>query len=68
MGRNYYRQLDNKWDDDIYTVEEWNAAVESGMFTNWDGSGYWVKNDLKSDDEVFSTLQEDATHVVWYNK
>ena len=32
------------------------------------GNGYWVKDGYKSKDEVFSTEQKDATHVVWYMK
>ena len=54
--------------DDIFTVEDWNEAVFDGVFTNTDGSGYWVKDGLASRDEVFSTPQLGATHVVWYNK
>lgn len=64
----YTKKLDKDWDDDIYTIEEWNKTVEDGWICNDDGSGYWVKNGLKSGDEVFSTPQLDATHVVWYNK
>lgn len=64
----YTKKLDQDWDDDIYTVEEWTQAVKDGCFCNYDGSGYWVKDGLKSGDEVFSTPPLDATHVVWYNK
>jgi hypothetical protein len=64
----YTTKLDKDWDDDIYTIEEWNKTVEDGWICNDDGSGYWVKDGLKSRDEVFSTPQLDATHVVWYNK
>jgi len=64
----YTKKLDQDWDDDIYTVEEWIQAVKDGCFCNFDGSGYWVKDGFKSNDEVFSTPQLDATHVVWYNK
>ena len=64
----YNKKLDQDWDDDIYTVEEWRQAVKDGCFCNFDGSGYWVKDGLKSSDEVFSTPKLDATHVVWHNK
>jgi hypothetical protein len=63
----YIEKLDSNWVD-IYTVEEWNRTVDGGWLTNDDGSGYWMKDCLKSTDEVFSTPQLDATHVVWYNK
>lgn len=68
LERKYERELCNSWDDDIYTVNEWEEAVLDGEFNSDDGSGYWVKDGLRSDDEVFSTPKLDATHVVWYNK
>lgn len=66
MERKYIKELDEE--DDIYSVEEWAQAVKDGWFCKYDGDGYWVKNWLRSDDEVFSTSALDATHVVWYNK
>lgn len=53
---------------DLMTVDQWNESVENGTFTNDDGFGHWVKNNKESEDEVFSTPQKDATHVIWYNK
>lgn len=64
----YTKALDMYFDDDIYTIKEWDEAVMGGWICNEDGSGYWVKDGLKSNDEVFSTPKLDATHVVWYNK
>lgn len=64
----YKKKLDQDIDDDIYTVEEWKESVENGCFGIDDGTGYWVKDGMKSLDEVFFTPQLDATHVVWYNK
>lgn len=64
----YTKELNQEWDDDIYTVEEWEQVVKDGYIGNFDGNGYWVKNGLKSSDEVFSTPKLDATHVIWYNK
>ena len=54
--------------DEVFEVKKWKEAVEEGSFNTFDGSGYWVKGGYRSDDEVFSTKQLDATHVVWYNK
>ena len=65
--REYINKLD-EWDDDIYTAEMWQKYVDEGWFSTTDGSGYWVKDGLRSTDEVFNSPQLDATHVVWYNK
>ncbi len=54
--------------DDVYTIEQWKDSVDDGMLTDDDGTGYWVKDGYSSSDEVFSTDQLDATHVVWFNK
>jgi hypothetical protein len=62
-----YKQKVSKFAD-LFTVEEWNESVEDGDFIDDDGSGYWVKDGMESRDEVFSSSQEDATHVAWYNK
>lgn len=53
---------------DLMTIEEWNDAVNDGYIMDDDGSGYWVKDGMTCDDSVFGTDQEDATHVIWYNK
>ncbi len=53
---------------DIFTVKEWEEAVEEGWFGDYDGSGYWVKDGKECGDEVFSSPPLDATHVAWYNK
>ena len=65
--RKYTREID-KQEDDIFTVKDWLEAVKDGCFNNFDGSGYWVKDGLRSQDEVFHTPVLDATHVVWFNK
>lgn len=66
--------MPRKYDDripawaDVFTVEEFAEHVLVGAFNTYDGSGYWAKDGMESDDEVFSTEPEDATHVAWYNK
>jgi hypothetical protein len=55
------------FDDEIYTIQEWKKLANR-VFYNSDGSGYWMKDGMKSSDEVFSTPSLDATHVIWYNK
>lgn len=68
--RQYLRKIDfdEDYDMDLMSVEVWNNCVSSGHFCTLDGSGYWVKNDMASTDEVFSTDQLDATHVLWFSK
>lgn len=54
---------------DLYTAEEFVQAVKTGVFGNLDGSGYWVKDGkMNRDEEFFSSLPLDATHVAWFNK
>jgi len=60
------RPLDD--DDHIMTAEDFQQCREDGTFCNDDGSGYWVKDGKRSNDEVFGTPRLDATHVVWFNK
>lgn len=60
-------ELDGGVDNDIYTVDEWERELANGKFCISDGCGYWVKNGLKSVDDVFSAPKFDATHVIWYD-
>ena len=54
---------------DLYTVEEFIQAVRAGSFGNHDGSGYWVMDGkMNREEEFFSSLPLDATHVAWFNK
>ena len=64
--RLYDKPLEKR--DHLMTVYDWEIAVEDDSIMNEDGSGYWVKDGLRSRSEVFSSPQLDATHVVWYNK
>ena len=67
--RNYNRKFIRDEDDMVVTVDEWLNDCKDKGFSNWDGSGYWIKDGYVCDtDEVFSSEPEDATHVVWYNK
>ena len=66
--RSYDKEIIPSEDNDIYNVDEWKSLVDNGIFIPDDGSGYWVKDNKRSTDEVFSTPQLDATHVIWFNK
>ena len=58
---------------DIFTVASFIELCEMGMFTDWDGYGYPVK-DNKMDAQrtiVPTTIHEvkyQATHIVWFNR
>jgi len=64
--REYTVKFDEE--DDIYPYSVWIELVELGMIGNYDGSGYWAKDGMRSKDEVFHTPPLDATHVVWFAK
>jgi len=66
MSRIYTHKSDI--DADVMSIKEFEKLKKAGAITNYDGSGYWVKDGKESDDEVFHSKQEDATHVAWYNK
>ena len=53
---------------ELMPADEWEAGIEAGLYGTMDGSGYWVRNGMQSNDEVFSSPREDATHVAWYPK
>lgn len=53
---------------DLFTAEQWENEVKNQICYNDHGQGYWVKDNLESEDEVFSSERQDATHVIWYNK
>lgn len=65
-NRVYDRELPNY--GDLMTIEEWKDAVEEGYIMDDDGSGNWVKDGMMSRFDPFSSEQEDATHVMWFNK
>lgn len=61
-------------EDDVYTVKEFLAYVESGAFIDYDGYGHPVL-DKMADREVYifpstalKNIPKDATHIVWYNR
>ena len=67
----YESELEYDIDDlsEKYTIGQWNEIIRLGIIWNDCGCGYWMKDDIISNDEVFSTPQPlDATHVVWYSK
>lgn len=57
---------------DLIPVKEWIECCESGMFIDYDGSGYPVKDGKMNNDLIrpsrYKELPSDATHVLWMNK
>ena len=54
---------------DLIPIEDWLENVANGLFINFDGSGYYCKDDkMNRKNEVFSNPPLDATHVCWFNK
>lgn len=60
---------------DVLTIKEFAGHVESGFFTDYDGSGYW-SDGRQCDTTVrvypseYPAMQRPAwaTHVIWFNK
>lgn len=68
---NNQRIYDRKIPDfgDVMTVEVFRESIKNGLFTTFDGSGYFCKdNKMSRQHEVFSAPPLDATHVCWFNK
>lgn len=60
-------------EDDVYTVSEFKTFVEKGLFIDFDGFGYPVKDGLADPSIIvepsqLSAIPKDATHIVWFNK
>lgn len=51
---------------DLIPIDRWESSSDEAMED--DGDGYWSKDNMYSDDDVFNTPKEDATHVMWFNK
>lgn len=68
LRREYTKEIHVDEDTEIYPVSVWNKLVKLDMIGNYDGSGYWMKDNKACNDEVFHSPQLDATHVIWYSK
>lgn len=63
--RDYSKKLRNGVDDCVYSLDEW-AACNGPVCNTKNGFGFWAKDGFASEDNVFTTPPEDATHVIWY--
>lgn len=69
--RSYHKEIEEENEESthvIMTVNEFKDGVKVGAYGFDDGDGFWVKDNLACDDDVFETEPGDATHVLWYNK
>jgi hypothetical protein len=72
--------LEADWSDipdyaDVMSVDEWLHAVECGGFIDYDGHGYYVRDDKMDRNQLAkpSTAKEQPpkegyTHVAWFNR
>lgn len=64
---------DNK-NGELFSIEEFIDYCESGAFIDYDGTGYYATETLKSYIEICPSdikrgiYRKDFTHVVWYNR
>lgn len=57
---------------DLMDVEAFRNACKTGMYTDYDGHGCPVRDNLMADEEIkpsqVATIPNDATHVMWFNR
>lgn len=58
---------------EIMTVEDFKESCQSGFFSDYDGSGYPVRNGYENRKiQIYPSnrhdIPADATHISWYNK
>ena len=54
---------------DCYPLQDFIDAVETGMFTPYDGNGYFVdKNGKEICDVWVNEIPDEAEYVMWFNK
>lgn len=57
----------------LMTLQEYFESCRMGLFTDYDGFCYPVKDGLVDESEQYSPselvfMPTDMTHIVWYNK
>lgn len=57
---------------DLMWLPDFLEAVRSGLFTDYDGTGYYAVNDRMSNKKIHPSEIHSAdrrfTHVVWFNR
>ena len=71
---NYTRSLIIDDYSDLMTVKEYLICITTGMFTDYDGYGYAVKDcHIDESKSIFPSsgidnIPNDATHIIWFNR
>jgi len=69
IEKRIYGQTIPEYGCEIFTIKVFDKCVKKGLFINDNGSAYYVKdNKMCRDEEYFSSVPDDATHVVWFSK
>jgi hypothetical protein len=74
MLKPYYTIYDKEMPDfgDVFSVEEFVDNCRRGLFTDYDGYGNPVKDNVLADIEIYPSelnkIPSDATQIVWYNR
>jgi uncharacterized membrane protein YvbJ len=61
-------------EDDVMTIKEFINAVKSGLFTDYDGYGRYIKDDKKTNIEIlpsdvkYQKIRKDFNTMVWFNR
>jgi hypothetical protein len=57
---------------DLMTLQDFTDSVKTGLFTNYDGTGYFCTPDNYSHNDVIDCKKLNPaphhTHVIWFNK
>jgi hypothetical protein len=61
-------------DDDVMSLKQFIEQVKHGMFIDYDGWGYYVKDGKKTNimiypsDVKYNAIRKEFDTIVWYNK
>lgn len=67
-------------DDCLMTIQEWEESCEDGLFIDYDGFGYLVNMDTKTElvgldiypsmrgERQYESIKGEYTHINWFNR
>ena len=53
---------------DCYNIDDFMEEVRTGMFTSYDGDGYFYDGEGNQVGNVWDSIPENAEFVLWFNK